>query len=289
MPSQSELSKEVINLDRITNFRFYDNVKTDSYPAHWHMGVEIIMPIENTYEVLVENELIFLKEQEILFINSGVLHSMNASTGGRRYILQFDLPQIYQLNGLESSLLLLPPVFKLTTSNKSHGHISTLIQSIIDEYNKKNILFEVSIYSYLLQFYITISREKIYDLQINNASLKKRHEYTEKLLDACDYIIEHYNEDISCEYMADMCGFSKFHFLRLFKQFTGVTFYNYLIECRLNKAELLLINSDMNILDISLAVGFNSISSFNRIYKSKRGITPNIYRKQRKDNFLICE
>ena len=54
-------------------------------------------------------------------------------------------------------------------------------------------------------------------------SRDKQQEYAEKFMEVCEYINAHFSEDLKLEDVAEMAGFSKFHFTRLFKQFTGKT------------------------------------------------------------------
>ena len=81
--------------------------------------------------------------------------------------------------------------------------------------------------------------------------------------------------------MADLSGFSKFHFSRLFKQFSGQTFYQYVSKKRIEQAELLLAREEMSITDVASASGFESLSAFIRMFKLIKGMTPTQYRKMR--------
>lgn len=65
---------------------------------------------------------------------------------------------------------------------------------------------------------------------------------------------------------------------RLFKKETGVSFNEYCMELRLEKAENLLRTSDDKIIDIAMECGFNNISYFNRVFHKKHGISPKSYR-----------
>ena len=68
---------------------------------------------------------------------------------------------------------------------------------------------------------------------------------------------------------------------RLFLKTEGISFARYCINLKLSKAEELLDENDMPILDIALECGFNNISYFNRIFKEKHKISPKEYRKNR--------
>lgn len=106
-----------------------------------------------------------------------------------------------------------------------------------------------------------------------------------KFNDLLDYIDMHYAEDLSLESMADHIGFSKFHFSRLFKQYTNLTFSDYLNYRRLKAAEELLVNPALPIIEVSLRAGYTSISTFNRLFKQIKHCTPSEYRSRNAEVF----
>ena len=69
---------------------------------------------------------------------------------------------------------------------------------------------------------------------------------------------------------------------RLFKREMGISFNEYCMELRMNKAEKMLISGKEKIIDISLECGFNNISYFNRVFQKKYGMSPSTYRMQTK-------
>ena len=96
------------------------------------------------------------------------------------------------------------------------------------------------------------------------------------------YINNHYKEDINIKDVASYVHLNHSYFSTLFKKETGQTFSEYLLKNRIEESKLLLANTDMGILDISLAIGLSSQSYFTKIFKKKTGITPNQYRNQNK-------
>ena len=75
-----------------------------------------------------------------------------------------------------------------------------------------------------------------------------------------------------------MAGFSKFHFTRLFKQFSGLSFYKYVNKKRIERAEQLLINPSISVTEVALQSGFSSLSAFIRMFKLMKGCTPTEFR-----------
>ena len=92
------------------------------------------------------------------------------------------------------------------------------------------------------------------------------------------YISEHFAEDISLETLAGIAGMTPSSFSRFFHQRTGRTVTDYLIDIRLGNAARLLVDTTQNISEICYSCGFNNLSNFNRIFKSKRGYTPRDFR-----------
>jgi len=95
---------------------------------------------------------------------------------------------------------------------------------------------------------------------------------------AVDYITINHWQPLVLENVAKQFGISKFHYLRLFKEFTGMTPYRYMIIERVNVAKKLLRTTEMKISEISLMVGFADEGNFIRTFKSISGITPKNYR-----------
>ena len=74
--------------------------------------------------------------------------------------------------------------------------------------------------------------------------------------------------------MATEIDMSRFYFCRLFKQSTGITPYQYLIKCRVDRAKVLLMQRKLSIADVALEVGFSNQSNFTKHFKRLVGVTP---------------
>ncbi|MBN2366083.1 MAG: helix-turn-helix domain-containing protein [Calditrichaeota bacterium] len=96
----------------------------------------------------------------------------------------------------------------------------------------------------------------------------------------CTFINENYKNRLSLEATASIVNMSTTAFSRFFKKSTGKTFVNYVNELRIGWACKLLIESDMNIAEISYEVGFNNLSNFNRRFSERHHMNPREYRHQ---------
>lgn len=267
--------RETVNFKPNTNIRLYANDDFEAYPSHWHSPLEIIMPIENPYYVTCCNQSFTLREGDVLVIYPGAVHSMEASIG-KRLIFQANFSLLHGIKELETTLSLISPVVIITPENapKAHEQIKNLMLEISEEYFREQPLSEASIYAKLLEIFVLIGRNYSTNLTIFNDNLKKQKKYTELFLNICNYINEHYQENITLDEIAKLSGYSKYHFSRLFKQYTNFSFYKYLNTKKIENAEKLLINEELTITEVALQCGFTSLSSFIRMFKIIKGCTP---------------
>ena len=103
-------------------------------------------------------------------------------------------------------------------------------------------------------------------------------EITQKMIGVCSYLSQNCTENISLDDAADYAGFSRYHFSRLFKEFTGLSYVEFITKERLNRACELLANATLSITDVALMSGFASISTFNRCFLKYRKDTPSSFR-----------
>lgn len=102
----------------------------------------------------------------------------------------------------------------------------------------------------------------------------KQQEQQERFTELCNYISSHCTESLSLEDLANEAGFSKYHFARLFKEMTGTTCHNFVLGRRIIYAKNLLMDFSLPITEVAMRAGFNSLATFNRIFKAQIGCTP---------------
>jgi AraC-like DNA-binding protein/ligand-binding sensor protein len=95
---------------------------------------------------------------------------------------------------------------------------------------------------------------------------------------AKDFILEHHAEDLSLPQVARFANASRFHFCKLFKRSTGLSFTNFLSRVRIESSKGLLINPQLRVSEIAYEVGFQSLTHFNRVFQKLLGQSPTEYR-----------
>ena len=93
-----------------------------------------------------------------------------------------------------------------------------------------------------------------------------------------EYIEENYKKNITLAVMAESLGYEYCYFSRIFNKLFAMNFTDYINVYRFNAACAMLTETDMSMTDIAYESGFQSIRSFNSIFKKLSGVTPREYR-----------
>ena len=94
-----------------------------------------------------------------------------------------------------------------------------------------------------------------------------------------NYIENNYDADLNLDLLSDVQCVSKFHMLRLFKKYYGQTPRQYLIDKRIEKSKGQL-KIGISVTETCFAVGFESLSSFSNLFKTKTGKSPTEFQKE---------
>jgi len=94
----------------------------------------------------------------------------------------------------------------------------------------------------------------------------------------CQYIESHLDEDLSLARLADIYYFNPSYLSRLFKQEYGMKLSEYIDQCRIHQAIMLLRDGDRMVREVALSVGYEAPNSFTRFFKKVTGLTPQEYR-----------
>lgn len=107
---------------------------------------------------------------------------------------------------------------------------------------------------------------------------RARRKSRNKLDSVLSYIEKNYAQPISEQEVAKECGMSAFEFSRAFRAAHGVTFRDFLSECRLVQSKRLLGIAQVAVSDVAAMAGFNDPSYFARLFRKRTGISPSAYR-----------
>ena len=258
----------------------YDNDEVEQYPTHWHNAVEIIIPLHNGFTVTSGGIDYHLSEKEIIIIPPGELHSMPAQDG-RRIIFQCDNSVISDVPSLESILPVFSSAVHITpTLNKELYVLARKnILDIYTEYYAKAPMTDVRIYMYLLTMLTAVREFQLTKSEENAAANAVSADESRKFGLGTKYINQNYMYDLPLEKLASIAGYSKYHFSRIFKEYNGMSYIQYINSKRIKAAERLMADSSLPITEVAMQCGFSSLTTFNRAFRKAKGCTPTEFRK----------
>lgn len=262
----------------LIGIRFYNNTQDQDFPPHWHMPYEFQLVVEGHLTVTVENEQIRLLPGDMLIIPSGVVHRIDTPPTGRRYYFMMDREQLFGVEGLLALENFLTPYVLV------HGGVNPQIlrhyQNAVEEYNSPD-RFSLSVVRLeLTRILIDLLRQKsVTHLEENDRHYRRKDQTQMLFVDISDYVTSHCTENLTPQTMADMSGYSRFHFERLFYDCLGYSFHEYLTRQRLNLCKRMLGQTNDAITSIAVQSGFGSIATFNRVFQKYEGMSPTEYRK----------
>lgn len=266
-----------------THWRFWYNNQTVGYFTHWHDALELIMPLEEDYLITVRDTDYRLVPGDIMLIPPGDLHAIKAPQSGNRFIFLIDLGVFHQIGDFRQSRLLLSKPVHITSERFSaiYEEAVSMIMQAAALYWSSSPSRQLQIYACLLKFFACcIDHQVTSSISSDpNGNSPRSEQLYHRFNQLLDYLQLHYAENISLEQAADQMHLSKYYFTKVFKQYTGQTFYEYFSYLRIQAAEEYLKDPSIPIADISSSCGYVNISSFNRTFRKLKGCNPSEYRK----------
>lgn len=163
------------------------------------------------------------------------------------------------------------PVFDLGNLN---GRIHTILIDLWHEVQNARSGYEMMVASLYLQFTVLLQRRMKASTDFTESSNMRR-----EIAFVKNYIDRHYMENLSLDEISELANISKFHMVREFSRYMGISPMAYLTDRRINEAKILLSSTNVSILDIANDTGFSSPSYFTQRFKSATGKTPLQYRQ----------
>lgn len=228
--------------------------------SHWHMEHELIACREGSAQVMLDDTMFNITQQQCIFCHSGRVHYISASPDSVLLVCLFD-EKMY--DPITSPFALENPVFE-----DRYGILPKLSE-IRHELQNQPIFFECRTEAMIGEILVDVFRgEPVRKAQWQFSDVITRYK---QLLNHIDLEYEHITYQNAVQFM----NMSDAYFSRYFKRQAGMTFSQYLNVVRIEKAVQLLGSAPtMKITDVMLRCGFNTIRSFNRVFREVTGFTP---------------
>ena len=267
---------------------YYCNIPSNFsfYPMHYHEELEIIYIKNGIGKICVDLTPLIVTEGNIVIIGPNTLHSISQydSECMEYDTLLFNINMLDVFNDSSHKKYFKPilnnEIIPLSVINKNmscYSNMNSSIENIANIYSTKPLGFELKIKSELLNIFFHLFNDNLFSLKGN---INKLSENTDKIKIIMDYIDDYYMNSISIKELSTLCNFSESHFMKFFKESTGLSCIQYLNNYRLNIAATMLFSTNKTITDIAVLSGFDNISYFNRAFKRKYMLTPKEYRQK---------
>jgi AraC-like DNA-binding protein len=253
------MREQIIHRTGRLPLRIYQESYAD---CHWHDEFEFVLPLDEPCQCLIDAQPITVCVGEALLIHSKQLHTLHSK--GKFYAVVFHPIGVCGQDMLE----FFSPDRQFRT--RLDHHDADLIETLHALCNTPQTYgCELLLRSYILSLLGRMIQRGYYD------EASPPHPFLQVLSYTRDHACEH---GLSLAMVARATFFSPFTVSHAFRQYTGMTFSEFVMDCRLNKACELLGSTKRSVLDIALDCGFNNVSYFIKCFKKRFGKTPHQYR-----------
>lgn len=240
--------------------------------AHYHDHHQILFVLDKKGEISIKHKRFLFDNGTLVFIPPFTEHTIESEENMIVLDLEFDREKLDTLN----QEVLNEPFF---------DEPQVLSASMIEVEETKRIfrrmLYETSKGSYLEDLSLKINLAQLFVLLLRGqADGKGRNTKEFRATKIQEYIDTHYYEIYGGEHLANKFHLSTRHLTTIFKERFDLTPKQYLNKVRINEAEQRLIQTENDIATICFEVGFESLATFYRHFKTHTKFSPKVYREK---------
>ncbi|WP_299184316.1 AraC family transcriptional regulator [uncultured Aquimarina sp.] len=256
---------------------------------HQHEEIQISIIISGEGNLIVGDTITDYKPNDVLVFGSNVPHVLQSSESAEKsYMISlfftkesfgkmfFDLPEFEGLNHFFRS-----SVYGIKVLSQKQK----LKKQFLKILKKEDRLDRFMVFLKILKLLKTVKVETI-------SSFISKRAYTDnegkRMATVFQVVMNEFNRDFSLKEAASLANMTPNAFCRYFKQRTNKTFFQFLIEVRIeNVCRLLSKETEITISEASYNSGFKNLSNFNRKFKEIKGVTPSTYKKRLHDSHFV--
>ena len=276
------------SLDGITIDRVIRDYEYTMPTKHLHDEYEIYYLVEGERFYFIDNHTYHIKKGSLVFINKNEIHKtgMASSSYHDRILIEFTEEPFAsffnQFGDIDFKDFFKNHSGVMEIDPREQSYVENLLIGIQSEIHKKLPGYRLSVFSKLSALIIYAQRydESHRTLPTKSSSMAKH----QKVDQVAEYIVDNCTKPISLEDLADTFYVNKCYLSRIFKEVTGFTVNEYINIHRINKAIKLLSTTDMPITEVAVECGYESLTYFEKVFRTYREISPLKYRNQYKSS-----
>lgn len=258
------------------------------FPRHTHNYVEVIYMCSGKTRHIVNGDNVILKQGELLFLSQKAVQEIYPAGEDDVAVNFIILPEFFDqalyMIGAGENLIRKFIVGCLRDDDKDIGYLHFKVSDVLPIQNLVENLLWTLMNSQQNKRSINQFTMGLLFLQLINYTDKvevgKEHQEQEMLLFVYRYIEERYKDGELSE-LAAALGYDLYWLSRRIKKLTGHTYTELVQSKRLSQAQFLLQHTSLSVADIGIAVGYDNLSYFHRIFREKNGMSPKQWRKGR--------
>jgi len=248
----------------------------------FHEEIEIKYFYEGSATLLIGSSVVPVEAGDIVVINPYEFHATIrfGEHIGKYHLYTVSLDFLNEGSGIGLNLrdLLVSGYTHFQTLIRNNQQMANILLRVAEEKMKNEPYRKVVTRGLMLEFFGLLLRSYMENGGSVTPVIENINHY-KTVEPAIRRIRDGYAEKLTTDEFVSLCNITKSHFCRVFKKATGMTATKYLMEYRLQIADIMLKNSNASISEISTKCGFTDKNYFCRCYKSIYGISPNKNRK----------
>lgn len=259
----------------------------DMRSNHFHNEYEIYFLTEGERLFFFNNRAYQVKKGSLILVDTNLIHMTHApeddTTGYTRIILYIDKFKMQQFDEKFPHLNLVPffrehyGVYNLT--QKQQEKFLHMYEVLKAEFSNRSRSYKAMIEMEIIHYFIDFIRDNPKLTPIKDETAIHKSSKYQTIYNIADYISDHYAESISLDGLAGVFYLSKFYLSRSFKEVTGYGVNEYVNILRTKRAKQLLEETTLSVSEIAGTVGYESITYFEKVFKTYMSISPLKYRK----------
>lgn len=272
-------SHETIWDDHLTQVRFSRvDASNDLILAHWHNHLEVLYLTGGHMTVCINETSYELVPSDILIVNPQDIHYTQAHGDSCYYLLQIPTVHLERISMDWRLIHFFEYIPCHSDSNSLNAGLSGILQEMIrldqKRENGSHLLYLSQLYQFLYLLYTRGSSR----LSVQNRNRTERD--FQRIEQSMQFVRKNYRRPITLAEAAEHISVSPEYFCRLFKKYTGQTFFTYVSRVRLLYFYQELLHTDESITFLMERNGITNYKQFMRMFKEAYGTTPHKLRMQ---------
>lgn len=254
----------------------------EKHPWHYHKEVEFLAIIEGHLGVQSKHGYVVLGPGDVMMLGASQPHRSHKPLSEVQHyvVFQIDLgkhfdqstmPYLNCFSELTEPLDKLNYIFDMNETAKQETH--AFILEIFKESQTRMRGYEIAISSIIKRLLLLLLRSDSRNLLNDTEEIELN-----RLRPVLDYVDTHLSSKLSVEDASSLLNLSYHYFIKYFKKTMGVSFVEYVNYKRIKRSELLLLTSELSIMDVSYEVGITNMAQFYKLFKRQNQCSPREYK-----------